>query len=91
MPRRTRNTQRKTLTKIPTSPLGHPSLLFSGSESEPPLGEPSEYFEDPIGEEEEYLVSTERPVSPILTMARIQRAFPIREADGETKMKNISP
>ena len=51
MPHRTRNTQRQTLPKTPTSPPSHPSLLFSGIEIEPPIGEPSDYFEDPIGEE----------------------------------------
>ena len=78
MPRRTRNTQRQTLPKTPTSPPGHPSLFFSGSESETPLGEPSEYFEDPIGEEEEDLVSTEGPTLPILNITRAQRALTIR-------------
>ena len=51
MPRKTRNTQRQTLPKIPTSPRSHPSLLFNGSKIEPPKGEPSYSFEDPIGEE----------------------------------------
>ena len=75
MPRRTRNTQRQTLPKTPTSPPSHHSLFFNGSESEPPLGEPSEYFEDPIGEEEEEdLVSTKGPDSPILTIVEIGRA-----------------
>ena len=69
MPRRSRNTQRQMLPKTPTSPPSHPSLFFNGSEIEPPIGEPFEYFEDPIGEEEEDLVSTEGPTSPILTMA----------------------
>ena len=69
MPHRTRNTQRQILPKTPMAPSSHPSLFFSGSEIEPPLGEPSEYFDDPIGEEEEDLVSAEGPVSPILTMA----------------------
>ena len=91
MPHRTRNTQRQILPKTPTSPPSHPSLFFSGSEIEPLIGEPSKYFEDHIGEEEEDLVSTKGRASPILTMDGIQRAFPIREADGETKMKNISP
>ena len=91
MPRRTKNTQRQILPKTPTSPLGHPSLFFSGSEIEPPIGEPSEYFEDPIGEEEEDLVSIEGPNSHILTMVGAQISFLIREADGDTKMKNISP
>ena len=91
MPRRTRNTQIKTLPKTPTSPPSHPSLFFSGSEIGPPIGEPFEYFGDPIGQEEEDLVSTEGPASPILTMAGNQRAFPIREVDGDTRMKIISP
>ena len=64
MPNRSRNTQRQILPKTPTSPPSHPSLFFSGSEIEPPIGEPYEHFEDPIGEEEEDLVSTEGPASP---------------------------
>ena len=91
MPRRSRNTQRQTIPKTPTSPPSHPTLFFSGSEIEPPIGEGSEYFEDLAREEEEDLVSTEGHASPILTMAGTQRAFPIREENGETKMKNIIP
>ena len=86
MPRKNSNTQIQTLPKTPTSPPSHPSLFFSSSETEPPLGEPSEYFEDPIGEEEEDLVSIEGPTSPILTMVGTQRAFPIREAEGDIEM-----
>ena len=91
MPRRSRNTQRQILPKTPTSPPSHPSLFFDDSEIELPIWEPSEYSKEPIGEEEEELGPSKGPASPILTMARIQRAFPIREENGETKMKNISP
>ena len=69
-PCRSRNTQRQILPKTLTSPPSHPSLFFSGSEIEPPIGDPSEYFEDPIGEEEEDLVSTEGPIEPILSIDR---------------------
>ena len=68
---RSRNTQRQILPKTPTSPPSHPSLFSSGSKTKLPIGEPSEYFEEPIGEEEEYLGPTEGPTSPILTMAGI--------------------
>ena len=71
MPRRTRNTQRQILPKTPTSPPSHASIFFSGSEIEPPIGDPSEYFGYLIREEEEDLVSIEGPASPILTMVGI--------------------
>ena len=48
MPRRSRNTQRQILPKTPTSPPSHPSFFFSGSEIDLPIGEPSEYYEEPI-------------------------------------------
>ena len=69
MPRRSRNTQRKILPKTPASPPSHPSLFFSGSEIEPPIGESSQYSEEPIGEEEEELVSPEELTSPTQAMA----------------------
>ena len=89
MPRKSRNTQRQILPKTPTSPPSHPSLFFSGSEIELPIREHFEYSEEPIGEEEEDFGPTKGPDSPILTMVGIQRAFPIREVDGETNMKKI--
>ena len=71
MPRRNRTTQKQILPKTPTSPPSHPSLFFSGSEIELPIGESSEYSEEPIGEEEEELGPIEGLDSPILTMAGI--------------------
>ena len=92
MPRRSRDTQGNSLPKIHTSPHSHPSLFFIGYEVEHTIGEPSENFDEPIGGEEE-LVSPEEPASPIQTMAETEAhgAFPIIEANRETKIKNINP
>ena len=83
MPRRIRDTRGNFLPKTPTSPHSHPSLFFNGYEIEHTIGEPSENFEEPIGEEKD-LVSTEGLASPILTMAetKTQKSFPIRETEG---------
>ena len=42
--------KRANYTLDPTSLPSHPSLFFSDNEIEPPIGEPSDYFEDAIGE-----------------------------------------
>lgn len=94
MPRRNRDSTRKFLPNTPTTSLSHPSLFFGGSDPEEPIGEPPEIYKDPIIEEE-------RENIPLETMAyhkngigddeRIEGAFPIRETNGDMKMKNISP
>ena len=95
MPRRNRDNLGKFLPNTPISSNNQPSLFFGGCELEDPLGEQQEIFEELIGEEEE-----EEPI-PIDLMAenrndrgdreRIEGAFPIRETNGDTKIKNISP
>jgi len=83
------------LPNTPTASNNQPSLFFGGCELEEPLGEQPDIFEEPIGEEEE-----EEPI-PTEPMAknqndrgnreRVEGAFPIKETNGDTKMKNISP
>ena len=95
MPHRNRDNSRKFLSNTPTASNSQPSLFFSDGELEDPLGEQPYIFEEPTGEEEE-----EEPI-PTEPMAknqndrgnreRIEGAFPIRETNGDTKMKNISP
>lgn len=94
MPCRNRDNSEKFLPNTPTTSLGHPSLFFGGSDLEEPISEPLEIYEDPIIEEEQETIPPE-------TMAenrnirgngeRIEGVFPIREANGDTKMKNIIP
>ena len=52
MPHRSWDTQGNFLPKTLTSPHSHPSLFFSGFEIEHTIVEPSENFEEPIGEED---------------------------------------
>lgn len=95
MPRRNRDNLGKFLTNTPTASNIQPSLFFGDCEVEEPLGEKPYIFEEPTREEEE-----EEPI-PIELMVgnqndrgdreRIESAFPIRETNGDTKMKNISP
>ena len=94
MPCRNRDKTGKFLPNIPTTSLSQPFLFFGDSEPEEPIGEPLEIYEDPITEEE--LENT-----PSETMAenrndrredeRIEGVFPIRETNGDMKMKNVSP
>ena len=92
MPHRSRDKQRNILPKTPTSTHNQLSLFFSDCELEYPLDEQPRNFEDPIEEEEE-IASQEEPASPIQAMAenRTQGVFPIRETNGETRMKNLRP
>ncbi len=53
MPCRNKNNSRKFFPNTPTISHSQPSLFFGGSDQEEPLGEQSEIFEEPIGEEEE--------------------------------------
>jgi len=91
--RRNRDNSRKFLPNTPTTSHSHPSLFFGSSDQEEPLGEQPKIFEEPIGEEEEENIPPE-------TMAenrnargngeRVEGTYPIRETNGDTKMKNIS-
>lgn len=94
MPHRNRDNSGKFLPNTPTTSLSHPSLFFGGSDPEEPIGEPPNIYENHITEEEQETI-------PPKTMAenknargngeRIEGVFPIRETNGDTKMKNISP
>ena len=90
MPRWNRDNSGKFLPNTPTTSQIHPSLFFSGSDPGDPLGEQPEIFEEPIGEEEEETIHPK-------TMAenrnargngeRVEGTFPIRETNGDTKLK----
>lgn len=94
MPRRNRDNLGKFLTNTPTTSQIHPSLFFSGSDLEEPLGEQLKIFEEPIGEEEEENIPPETMAENINARGngeRIEGTFPIRETNGDTKMNNIIP
>ena len=94
MPRRNRDNIRKFLPNTPTTSLSHPSLFFGGSDPEEPIGEPPEIYEDPITEEEQENIPCETMVDNRNGRdddERIEGTFPIRETNGDMKMKNISP
>lgn len=94
MPRRSRDTQGKFLSRPPTPSSSQPSLFFGDcqlssltiGELEDPLGEKPQIFEEPIEEEEE-------PTSPTQNMSKNKNneVSPIRGTNGEARMKNISP
>ena len=96
MPHRNRDNLGKFFPNTPTTPNNQPSLFFGRCVLEESLGEQPDIFEEPTGEEEE-----EEPIPIESIMAenqddrgnreRIESAFPIRETNGDTKMKNISP
>ena len=95
MPHRNIDNSGKFFPNTPTTSNSQPSPFFSDCELEEPLGEKPDIFEEPIGKEEE-----EEPI-PIEPMdenqndrgnrERIEGAFPIRETNGDTKIKNTSP
>ena len=101
MPRRNKDTQGKFLPNTTTPSSSEPSLFFDDyqtpslttGELEDPLGDQREIFEEPIGEEEE------ETIPPTYTMAEnrngienmTEGAFPIRETNGDARMKNIIP
>ena len=95
MPHRNRDNLWNFFPNTPTASNSQPSLFFDGCELEEPLGEQPDIFEEPTGEEEE-----EEPILPE-PMAenrndrgnreRVEGDFLIRETNGDTKMKNISP
>lgn len=95
MPRRNMDNVGKFFPNTPTTSNNQPSLFFGGYELEEPIGEQPHIFEEPIGEEEE---GEPIPTEPIVenrndkgNREKIEGAFPIRETNGDTKMKNISP
>ena len=95
MPRMNRDNLWKFLPNTPTASNNQPSLFFGGSELEEPLSEKPNIFEEPTREEEQ-----EEPI-PTKPMAenqnergnreRVEGAFPIRDTNEDTKIKNISP
>ena len=90
MPRRNQDKTGKFLPDTPTTSLSHPSLFFGDSDPEEPIGEPPEIYEDPIAEEELETIPSEAMADNRREDERIEGAFPIRETNGEMKMKNIS-
>jgi len=93
MPRRNRDNLGKFLPNTPTTSNIQPSLFFSGCELEDPLGEQPEIFEEPIGEEEEPIPTNimDENRNERGHRDRLEGDFPIRETNGDAKMKNISP
>jgi len=96
MSHRIRENSGKFLSNTPTASNRQPSLFFSDGELEDPLGEKPYLFEEPIEEEEEE--EEKIPTEPMVgnqnergDRERIESTFPIRETNGDTKMKNISP
>ena len=80
MPRRKRDNSGKLFPNTPTTSHSHPSLFFGGSDQEEPLGEKSEIFEEPIGEEEEQNIPPETMVENRNSRGngeRVQGTFPI--------------
>lgn len=95
MPHRNRDNLRKFLPNTPTISNSQPSLFFGGCELKDPLGEKLEIFEEPTrGEEEGVPIPTnlmDENRNDKGDRERIEDDFPIREANGDCKMKNISP
>ena len=96
MPRRNRDNLGKFFPNTPAASNIQPFLFFGGCEMEECLGEQPNIFEEPTREEEE----EEEPIStePMAknrndrgNRERVEGAFPIRETNRDTKMKNISP
>ena len=95
MPRRNRDNLGKNFPNTPTTSNSQPSLFFDGCELEEPLCEQPDIFEEPTGEEEEEELIPTEPMAENQNdkgnRERVEGAFPIRETNGDTKMKNISP
>jgi len=99
MPRRSRDSLGICFPNTPTASNSQTSLFFYGCELEEPLGEQPEIFEEPIREEEE------EAITPTYTMVenrngienlngvenKTKGAFPIRETNGDARIKNINP
>ncbi len=95
MPRRNRDNLGKFLPNTPTTSNIQPFLFFNGYELEDPLGEQPDIFEESTGGEEEG-----EPIPTDLMdenrndredIEKIEATFPIKETNGDAKMKNISP
>ena len=94
MPCRNRDSLGFFLPNTPIASNNQSSLFFGGYELEEPLGEKLEIFEEPTGEEEEEPIPTDRMSenrNDRGNRERVEGAFPMRETNGDTKMKNISP
>src|ERR1700733_10110762 len=91
MPRRNRDRSGKFLPSTPTTSLIHPSLFGGDSDPEETIGEHPETYQNPIEEEELETTPPETMADNRGEDERIEGAFPIRETNGEMKMKNISP
>ena len=94
MPRRSRDNLGKKFPNAPTASHGKPSLFSGDCNQEEPLGEHTDIFKEPIGEEEEGNIPLELMDENINARGngkRIEGIVPIRETNGDNKMKNISP
>jgi len=95
MPRRNIVYCSKERPNTPTTSNNQPSLFFGSCELEDLLGEQLEIFEEPTrGEEEGEPIPTDLIAENRNYRGdreRIEGAFPIRETNEVTKMKNISP
>jgi len=94
MPRRNKDNSEKFLPNTPTTSLSHPFLFFGGSDPENHICEAPEIYEDPIIEEEQENIPLDTMVehrNGIGNEESIEGSFPIRETNGDTKIKNISP
>lgn len=95
MPRRSRDNLGIFFPNTPTPSDNQPSLFFGGyhlpsltvGELEDPLGEQFEIFEEPIGKDEEENI----PHMKNMVENRNEGDFPIRETNGDSRMKYISP
>jgi len=95
MPRRNRDNLGKLLPNTPIASNIQPSLLYGGYELEEHLGEQPDIFGEHIGEEEEEEPIHTKPMAENQNdrgnRERFEGSFPIRETNGDTKMKNIRP
>lgn len=95
MPRRNRDNFGKFLPNTPTTSNNQPSLFIGRCELEDPLGEQPYIFQEPTGGEEEgEPIPTDlidESIHDIGDREIIEGDFPIKEANGDAKMKNISP
>lgn len=93
MPCRNRDSLGKLFPSTHTTPNNRTFLFFGGYELEEPLGEKPKIFEELTREEEEEKPITSQPMAENRNnkgnRERVEGALPIREANGDTKMKNI--